>query len=91
MNYRCSLVATMTDEPPAAATQELTADERQRLRIVHHRLRNASQAIEALLATEQLKGRWAPTRPTTEAVEGAKAELAQAFEKVMDCHRQLGI
>ncbi len=70
---------------------DFTAEERQRLRIVHHRLRNASQAIESLLATEQLKGRWAPAAPPAEAVEGAKAEFDQAYQAVVDCHRELSL
>jgi two-component sensor histidine kinase len=81
----------MTDETPLARTGDFDADERKRLRIVHHRLRNASQAIESLLATEPLKGRWAPAPAPAEAVEGAKRELEQAYQAVVDCHRELSI
>jgi two-component sensor histidine kinase len=81
----------MTDEPPTHRTGDFDAEERQRLRIVHHRLRNASQAIESLLATEPMKGRWAPAAPTPEAVEGAKNEFEQAYQAVVTCHRQLGL
>jgi hypothetical protein len=54
-------------------------------------LRNASQAIESLLATEQLRGRWAPLTPPREAIDGAKAELEQAYEAVLACHRELSL
>lgn len=80
----------MTDEPPTR-TGDFDAEERQRLRIVHHRLRNASQAIESLLATEPMKGRWAPAPAPAEAVEGAKNEFDQAYQAVLACHRELGV
>ncbi|HEX3539545.1 MAG TPA: hypothetical protein VHT75_03790 [Acidimicrobiales bacterium] len=81
----------MTDEPPTHRTGDFDAEERQRLRIVHHRLRNASQAIESLLATEPMKGRWAPAAATPEAVEGAKKEFELAYQAVVACHRELGL
>jgi len=81
----------MSDETATRRTGDFDADERQRLRIVHHRLRNASQAIESLLATEQLKGRWAPAPAPAEAVDGAKEELVAAYEAVISCHRDLSI
>lgn len=98
MNYRSSLGLEMADDrsvpanpPPTPRTGDLTAEERQQLRIAHRRLRNASQAIESLLATEQLRGRWAPLTPPREAIDGAKAELEQAYEAVLACHRELSL
>lgn len=81
----------MTDQTPPLRSTDFDAEERHRLRIVHHRLRNASQAIESLLATEPLKGRWAPAPAPPEAVEGAKNEFAQAYQAVVECHRDLSI
>jgi two-component sensor histidine kinase len=81
----------MTDQTPPLRTGDFNAEERRRLQIVHHRLRNASQAIESLLATDPLKGRWAPAPAPPEAVEGAKTELAQAYQAVIECHRDLSI
>jgi len=69
--------------------EELTAEQRQRLRLAHHRLRNASQAIEALVATEQIKGRWAPMFPPPEALKGAENELEQAYQAVAECQREM--
>jgi|HubBroStandDraft_6_1064221.scaffolds.fasta_scaffold91139_3 two-component sensor histidine kinase len=80
----------MTEES-VHRTGDFTPEERQRLRIVHHRLRNASQAIESLLATEKLKGRWAPFPPPVEAVDGALEEFRQAYQGVVDCHRDLSL
>jgi two-component sensor histidine kinase len=90
MNYRCSLSAEMTEDLPRR-TGDFNAEERQRLRIVHHRLRNASQAIESLLATEQLPRRWAPEPAPVEAIDGAKQELEQAYQAVVECHRELAL
>jgi two-component sensor histidine kinase len=72
-------------------TGDFNAEERQRLRIVHHRLRNASQALESLLATEQLKGRWAPAPAPVEALDGALSEFDQAYRAVVECHHDLSI
>jgi len=90
MNYRCSLGAEMADDT-VRRTQDFTEDERKQLRMVHHRLRNASQAIEALLATEQLRGRWAPAAAPPEAVAGALDELDKSYQAVVDCHRDLSL
>jgi two-component sensor histidine kinase len=80
----------MAEDTPRR-TGDFNAEERQRLRMVHHRLRNASQAIESLLATEQLKGRWAPAPAPVEAVDGALTEFGQAYQAVVDCHRDLSL
>jgi two-component sensor histidine kinase len=90
MIYRVAS-APMTDETAARRTGDFDADERKRLRMAHHRLRNASQAIESLLATEPLKGRWAPAPAPAEAVDGAKVELAEAYAAVVACHQDLSI
>jgi len=73
------------------AEEALTAEQRQQLRIAHHRLRNASQAVESLLATEQLPRRWAPLPAPPEAVQGALQELEQAYQAVLACHRDLSL
>ncbi len=90
MNYRCSLGAGMTEDM-SRRSGDLTDEQRQRLRIAHHRLRNASQAIESLLATEQIRGRWAPVPAPWEAIDGAKEELQQAYRAVVQCHRELSL
>jgi two-component sensor histidine kinase len=81
----------MADESTQRRTGDFDAEERKRLRIVHHRLRNASQAVESLLATEQLKGRWAPAPAPVEALDGALAELDAAIGAVVECHRDLAL
>jgi len=67
----------------------LSAEERQRLRLAHGRLRIASQALEALTATEPLRGRWMPEPAPPEALDAAQFELEQAYRAVLDCQREL--
>ncbi len=62
--------------------EELDDEERARISRAHHRLRNASQALEALIATPKQRGRWEPRPPTEEALEAARTELRSAYEAV---------
>ena len=61
---------------------ELTADERQRLRRAHERLRAASKELEVLIATEPIKGRWAPEPAPPEILDAARADLQRAYAEV---------
>jgi hypothetical protein len=61
---------------------ELTADERQRLRRAHERLRAASKELEVLIATEPIKGRWAPEPAPAEILDAARADLRRAYAEV---------
>jgi hypothetical protein len=61
---------------------ELTADERQRLRRAHERLRAASKDLEALIATEPIKGRWTPEPAPPEILDAARADLQRAYGEV---------
>jgi hypothetical protein len=61
---------------------ELTAEERQRLRRAHERLRAASKDLEVLVATEPIKGRWAPEPAPPEILDAARADLQHAYEEV---------
>jgi hypothetical protein len=54
---------------------ELAAEERRRLRRAHERLRAASKELEALIATEPIKGRWAPEPAPVEILDAARADL----------------
>ena len=69
--------------------QDLDDDERARLRRAHFRLRNASQALEVLTAPQKMRGRWDPTPPTEEALEGARSELRTAYEAVWRIEAEL--
>lgn len=68
---------------------ELDDEERARLSRAHHRLRNASQALEALTASPKQKGRWDPRPPTEEALEGARGELRAAWDAVWTIEAEL--
>lgn len=69
--------------------EDLSAEERRQLHRSHQRLRNASQALEALVATEPIRGRWNPEPATPEALDGARAELRRAYEGLARCHHEL--
>lgn len=73
----------------AESTEQLTAEDRERIRRAHVRLRNASSAVEALIATEQLRGRWAPEPATPEALEGARRDLHRAYEALLRLDQEL--
>jgi hypothetical protein len=68
---------------------ELTADERQRLRRAHERLRAASKDLEVLIATEPIKGRWAPEPAPPEILEAARAELQRAYAEVAHSEHEI--
>ncbi len=55
----------------------------------HQRLRNTSQALEALIATDPIRGRWAPEPAPAEALQGARAELHKAYEDLERHHDEL--
>jgi hypothetical protein len=61
---------------------ELDEDGRQRLHRAHQRLRNASQAFEALTVIEKVRGRWAATPAPPEALAAAGAELAGSYHEL---------
>jgi hypothetical protein len=61
---------------------ELSADERQRLRRAHERLRAASKELEVLIATEPIKNRWAPEPAPPEILDAARADLQRAYAEV---------
>jgi hypothetical protein len=69
--------------------EQLDDDERARLSRAHHRLRNASQALEALTASPRQRGRWDPRPPTEEALEAARGELRAAWDGVWRTEAEL--
>lgn len=66
----------------ARGPEELDDEERARLSRAHHRLRNASKALEELTASPKQRGRWDPRPPTGEALEAARSELRAAWDAV---------
>ncbi len=69
--------------------EELSDEERQRLHRAHQRLRNASQALEALTVIEPMRGRWKPTPAPPEALDAAVAELSTASDELWQAQREL--
>lgn len=69
--------------------EDLSEDERKRLRRAHERLRTASQELQALEATEPIKGRWEPEPAPAELLAGARADLHRSYSELTACHREL--
>jgi len=69
--------------------EDLTAEDREVLHRAHQRLRNTSQALEALVATDPIRGRWAPEPAPAEALQGARAELRAAYEALERRHDEI--
>ncbi len=76
-----------TEQPPEA--EALSADERQRLRRAHERLRSASKELEVLVATEPIKNRWEPEPAPPEILQAAREQLAQAWAEVLRGHEEI--
>ncbi len=69
--------------------EALSGEDREVLHRAHQRLRIASQALEALIATDPIKGRWAPEPPPAEALQGARVDLRTAYEALDRRHDEL--
>ena len=68
---------------------ELSAQHRQELRRAHERLRAASQELQALIATEPIKGRWEPEPAPPEILQAAKDSYDEAVARVAASQREI--
>lgn len=68
---------------------DLSEEERQQLHRAHQSLRNASNKLEELTATEPDRGRWPDTPAPPEILEAAQRELQQACQTVWSTQRNL--
>ena len=66
--------------PPDRRPEDLTEDEAERLRRAHHRLRKASQDLEAFTAPRRMRGRWEPQPVPDEAMDAARGEMAVSWD-----------
>jgi len=69
--------------------EELTQEERRQLRRAHERLRTATQEVQALVATDPIKNRWAPEPAPPEILGAARRELQTAWEELTRSYREL--
>jgi hypothetical protein len=81
-------VSDAADNGPTEEVQ-LGEEERRRLRRAHEQLRAASKELESLLATEPIKNRWEPEPAPPEILAAARAQLDEAWERVVACQREL--
>ena len=65
--------------PPDRQPQDLGEDEAERLRRAHHRLRKASQDLEAFTAPRRMRGRWDHAPVPDEAMGAARTEMGAAW------------
>lgn len=75
--------------PERRRPEDLTEEERERVRLAHHRLRKASQELEGLLATKPVRGRWEPTPAPPEVLEVALTDLERAYKELWLLQRDL--
>jgi hypothetical protein len=75
--------------PMPTPPEELSEDERRRLRRAGERLRTASKELESLVATEPIKNRWEPEPAPPEILDAARAELATAWSELARGYREL--
>lgn len=73
----------------ASTPEELTEEERRRLRRAGERLRTASKELESLVATEPIKNRWAPEPAPAEILAAARGELSTAWDELTRCYGEL--
>jgi len=69
--------------------EALTGEDREVLHRAHQRLRNLSQALEALIATDPIRGRWAPEPAPAEALRAARDDLRHAYDDLEHRHDEL--
>lgn len=67
------------DDEPVSTPTEPSSDQRNRLRRAHERLRTASSELQALVATEPIKGRWAPEPAPPVILQAARDALRDAY------------
>jgi hypothetical protein len=75
--------------PMPGTPEELSEDERRRLRRAGERLRTASKELESLVATEPIKNRWEPEPAPPEILDAARAELVTAWSELARDYREL--
>lgn len=68
---------------------EPSQEERVRLRRAHERVRTASKDLQALVATDPIKGRWEPEPVPGEILDAAREELRGAYAALTVCQAQI--
>ena len=70
-------------------TGDLSEEDRELIRRSHHRLRKASQELEALIAPRSMRGRWEPVVAPPEVVDHVRSELSAAWDELGRLHHEL--
>jgi len=72
-----------------SAPEDLTTEDRTRLRRAHERLRTAAQEIMALVATEPIRKRWEPDAAPPEILDASRLELQAAWAELNRAYSEL--
>ncbi len=75
--------------PMPGTPEELSEDERRRLRRAGERLRAASKELESLVATDPIKNRWAPEPAPPEILDAAKTAVATTLSEYVRAYRDV--
>lgn len=69
--------------------EDLSEDDRERLRRAHHRLRKASQELEALTVPRPVRGRWAFVAAPPEVMATVRADFRDAYRELTGLYEDL--
>lgn len=69
--------------------EDLSEEDRERIRLAHHRLRKASQELEALTAPRPVRGRWDFVPAPPEVLDSVRSELHAAYNEVWRAHAEV--
>jgi hypothetical protein len=78
----------MTIQKPPGP-EGLSEEDRELMRRAHHRLRKASQELEAVVAPRSIRGRWEPVAAPPEVIEAVRFALSEAYRELGRLHHQL--
>lgn len=78
----------MSDEG-GGGPEDVSEDQREAIRRAHHRLRKASQELEALVVPRSMRGRWEPVVAPPEVIETVRSEMVAAYAEVTRLHHEL--
>ena len=78
----------MTSQVPGGPDSP-SEEDRELIRRAHHRLRKASQELEALIAPRSMRGRWEPVAAPPEVIDTVRSELSAAYREVERLHQEL--
>jgi len=68
---------------------DMADEDRELIRRAHHRLRKASQELEAVLVPRSMRGRWEPVAAPPEVIDTLRSDLVAAYRELGRLHQEL--